>query len=146
MVSCSKGRSFVKLTGLDLLKKKSLKMSQTCDSRLLNFMECCISLVSASVSFCKVWVVPPVIYTTVTFLRRTEGFFLQATGFLFCPGILPCGDKTMQVCYFQSCIHRTALFMCHTVYKPEKYHSLRFTIHVESCIYDQPRGHFLLMI
>lgn len=71
----------------------------------------------ASVSFCRVWVVPSVIYTTVTFLRRTEGLFLRATGLLLCPApaILPCGDKTMCLRCIQSCIHCTApLFTHHT--------------------------------
>lgn len=32
---------------------KSLKMSQSCDSRLLNFMECCLSLVLPLLAFAK---------------------------------------------------------------------------------------------
>ena len=36
-----------------------------------------------------------------------RGPCLRATGFLLCPAVLPCGDKTMWL----RCIHRAALFL-----------------------------------
>lgn len=47
------GRSFTvdRLRQAELVK--SLKMSQTCDSRLLNFMECCLSLVLLVLAFAE---------------------------------------------------------------------------------------------
>lgn len=43
-----------RLKQAELVKiKKSLNMSQSCDSRLLNFVECCLSIVLPVLAFAK---------------------------------------------------------------------------------------------
>lgn len=74
---------------------KSLQMSQTCDSRLHNFKECRHPSRSASVSFCKSVGGPCSDIHNSCISTSYRGPCLRATGFLLCPAVLPCGDKTM---------------------------------------------------
>ncbi len=93
---------------------KSLKMSQTCDSRLLNFMECCLSVVPPLLAFAKCG------WSLQWYTQRLQFYvalrpFLQATGFLFCPtpGVFPCGDEALWLCCIQPSYYWTAPFVHH---------------------------------
>lgn len=82
-----------RLRRVDLVK--SLKMSQTFDSRLLNFKECSLSLVLPLSALQSVGgPVSDIHNRYISMSYRAP--FLQATGFLVCPtpGFPPCGEKT----------------------------------------------------